>query len=117
MAAGFGRGGRPCINIPMLLDQFLKEYDIDPQQLHPRLHGVYTAIVGRMTEITGNFMPSFQDRTNNPKRLVACYVDWVRHVNQVVEDQWKPDWMAEQVFKQDVNWRRTMGGDRRVAGA
>lgn len=88
-------GRHPCINIPMLMDRFLKEYAIDPQQLDPRLHAVYMTIIGRMTEITGNFTPSLQDRTNNPKRFAACFTDWVRHVNQVVEDEWKPAWRTE----------------------
>lgn len=89
-------GRRPSINIPMLMDQFLKEYAIDPQQLDPRLYTVYMTIIGRMTEITGHFTPSLQDRTNNPKRFIACFTDWVRHVNHVVEDQWKPAWRREE---------------------
>jgi|GEM_PF-3813920 len=95
-------GHRPRINIPMLLEQVLDECDIDPQQLDRRLYNVYRTIVGRMTEITGDFPASLEDRRTNPKRFVACFTDWVRHVNGVVENEWKPAWREEKYSSLDV---------------
>lgn len=98
-------GQKPAINIPLLVQQCLDHYRINPQKLDARLYRTYTHIVGRLTEVVWEIPASVEPVRNNTDRFIRHFTDCVLKTNRMIEE-WKLQYEKKGPLRMDARDRK-----------